>query len=254
MRPVPGGFALSGGWRVPASAGLGPWLVLPLPRPGQGPDDTEADHRLPDLYVVPSRSLPASTGITGGCVNAPLAPGAAFPLHGFFVPTGHASHSSGRALYGEHSSFVWTAVTGMALGAAGRLTGELAALGAAADSSRVAATSALQPKAVATELAALLRHERLGFTADLHNGPGLGRLVSLAARAPLPDRVGRAAALVQRVVTAAYEHTVLFPAHDARHPLESLLLDSFAALQHLRSTVDLLLTDGASSPTEGEPP
>jgi hypothetical protein len=37
-------------------------------------------------------------------------------------------------------------------------------------------------------------------------------------------------------------------------PLESLVVDSFAALQHVRSTVDLLPTDGAGSPTEGDIP
>ncbi|MFC9626797.1 hypothetical protein ACFTXM_44890 [Streptomyces sp. NPDC056930] len=61
--------------------------------------------------------------------------------------------------------------------------------------------------------------------------------------------VRRAATLVHHVVTAAYEKAIPFPAKGGQHPLESLVVDSAAVLQHLRFTVDLLLIEGIGSAT-----
>ncbi|GGT75267.1 hypothetical protein GCM10010207_85600 [Streptomyces atratus] len=61
--------------------------------------------------------------------------------------------------------------------------------------------------------------------------------------------VRRAAMLVHHVVTAAYEKAIPFPAKGGQHPLESLVVDSAAVLQHLRFTVDLLLIEDIGSAT-----
>ncbi|NED86966.1 hypothetical protein G3I76_43600, partial [Streptomyces sp. SID11233] len=55
-----------------------------------------------------------------------------------------------------------------------------------------------------------LHAERLGFTAELHNVPGRGRLVALAGRAPLDVRVSRAAALARHVAATVYECALPF--------------------------------------------
>ncbi|MCQ4213337.1 hypothetical protein [Streptomyces longispororuber] len=247
VRRVPGGFSLSGSWQAPRTTGRGRWLVLPLSSPRRPPDARiGAGHRLPDLYVVPSAALPAPAGTAlRDRAATPLAPDAPVRLDGFYVPAGRATYSGGRALHRDHAPFVWTAVAGIALGAARRLTRELSAPAAHPSYSSCTTVAAPQPNAMAAGLGTLLRHERLGFTADLYNGPGLGRLIPLAARGPLPDRIARAAALAHHVVTAAYEHTALLPADDGelRH-LEALLQDCAAPLQHLRSTVDLLSPGG----------
>ncbi|WP_372346733.1 hypothetical protein [Streptomyces sp. KL116D] len=248
VRPVPGGFSLSGSWQAPRTAGSGPWLVLPASSPRQPPDaGIGTGDRLLDLYVVPSAALPAPAGAAlRDRAATPLAQDAPVRLDGFYVPAGRATYSGGRALHRDHTPFVWTAVAGIALGAARRLTRELSALAThPAYSSRTTAPApAPQPNTMAAGLATLLHHERLGFTADLYNGPGIGRLIPLAARGPLPDRIARAAALADHVVTTAYEHTALLPRDGELRHLEALLQDCAAPLQHLRSTVDLLSPGG----------
>ncbi|WKX13811.1 hypothetical protein [Streptomyces sp. NL15-2K] len=77
-RPTPGGFALSGQWRLPAHDGTGPWLVLTL---------APARNSAPDPFVVAANVLPG--GLTGG--TAP-----AFRLEDVYVPAGFVTHSAGH--------------------------------------------------------------------------------------------------------------------------------------------------------------
>ncbi|MGW7575894.1 hypothetical protein [Streptomyces sp. NPDC054765] len=247
-RPVPGGYALSGRWCLPRETGAGQWLALPL----AGLREAGCQNALaippdrPDVFVIASKRLPRTTGGGLHAVHFPADSDISFRLEDLHVPTGFATHASGTPLSARETSFLWTAVAGMALGAARRLTEELAMLGPspAVDSLSSAATAA-------AELTALLRHERLGFTAELYNRPGLGQFISLAAREPLVDRVRRAAAVAHHVVTAAYERAIPFFTKDGDHPLESLVVDSAAVLQHLRATVDLLPIEDVDSPLGG---
>ncbi|MEW2489667.1 hypothetical protein [Streptomyces sp. NPDC048411] len=244
-RPVPGGYSLSGRWHLPGDTEVGRWLALPLAGPGGAAreDATVIRPDRPDVFVIASKVLPRPTDAGLHAVRFPADSDARFRLDGVHVPAGFAAHSSGAALPTQDIGFLWTAVAGMALGAASRLADELAVLGP-----RVAPPF-FSPAATAAELSALLRQERLGFTAEPYNRPGLGRLISLAARESLADRVRRAAMLVHHVVTAAYEKAIPFPAKDGQHPLESLVVDSAAVLQHLRFTVDLLLIEDVGSAT-----
>ncbi|MFL4910077.1 hypothetical protein ACJ6WF_44925 [Streptomyces sp. MMS24-I2-30] len=248
-RPVPGGYALSGRWHLPADTAAGPWLALPLTAPWDTAREarenaTESRPDRPDVFVVASRVLPRQA--TGGlrAVRSAAGPDTEFRLDGVHVPTGFTTHSSGTALSARDGGFLWTAVTGMALGAASRLTDELAVLGPSP-----VAGPAVSPAAAAAELSGLLSGERLGFTAELYNRPGLGQLISLAAREPLADRVRRAARLVHHVVTASYERAIPFPTDSGHNPLAALVTDSAAILHHLRFTVDVRPAEDTGSRT-----
>ncbi|MGW1530270.1 hypothetical protein [Streptomyces sp. NPDC002159] len=193
------------------------------------------------MFVVASKVLPRRTG--GGLRVVPFRahPDLPFRLDNVHVSTGFASHSSGTALSRKDVGFLWTAVVAMGLGAASRLTEELAVLAPGV------VAPFHSPAASAAELSALLRQERLGFVAELYNRVGMGQFISLAAREPLADRVRHAALLVHHVVTSAYEQAIPFPAQSGHNPLESLVADSAAVLQHLRFMVDLLPIEDVDS-------
>ncbi|MGW3496339.1 hypothetical protein [Streptomyces sp. NPDC001020] len=241
-RAVPGGFSLSGRWRLPGDTEVGRWLALPLagPRGADREDAAAIRPDLPDVFVIASKVLSRPNGGLH-TVRFPADSDTACRLDGVHVPPGFATHSSGAALSARDIGFLWTAVAGMAVGAASRLADELAVLGPSV------AAPFLSPATTAAELSALLRQERLGFTTELYARPG--QLIPLTAREPLADRVRRTARLVHHVVTAAYERAIPFPTKGGHHPLESLVVDSAAVLQHLRFTVDLLLIQDVGSPT-----
>ncbi|MFE9611709.1 hypothetical protein [Streptomyces sp. NPDC006012] len=245
-RPVPGGYALCGQWRLPGDTAVGPWLALPLAASPEAAREEATGTRpdRPDVFVIASKVLPRQATHGLRAVRSPAGPDTEFRLDDVHVPSGFTTHSAGTALPARDGGFLWTAVAGLALGAANRLTDELAALGP----SPVAGPAA-SPAAAAAELSGLLSAERLGFTAELHNRPGLGQVISLAAREPLADRVRRAARLVHHVVMAAYERAIPFPTDGGHNPLASLVTDSAAILHHLRYTVDLRLVEDAESRT-----
>lgn len=194
--------------------------------------------------MIASKVLPRPAGLR--VVSAPVAPRAVFHLDDVHVPAGFTTCSGGTPLLDQDAAFLWTAAAGMAVGAADRLTDELASLG-----SSPLAMPVLSPTRAAAELSALLHHERLAFTAERYNGPDRGRLVALAARDPLAVRIRRTALPTQHVVTRVYERAILFPSAHGRRPLESLVVDSGAVLQHLRNTVDLLPQTADESRLEG---
>ncbi|MEU6440846.1 hypothetical protein [Streptomyces sp. NPDC047046] len=263
--PVPGGHRVTGTWRLPdaptsasgapgyaGGAGApGPWLVLPLPEGTAAPGD-------PDLFVTPLGPLRSSGRDLAEDVPTPVLADDVVRLDDLHVADGFAAYSGATALRRSDALFLATATAGMALGASGRMVAALAALDPAGPLDRIAARlrgpAPSSPAAVAAELEGLLHAERLGFTAELHNVPGRGRLVALAGRAPLDVRVSRAAALARHVAATVYECALPFAvgasAGDDRlraaggdrgaHPLESLVVDCAPVLQHLRLTVDLV--------------
>lgn len=219
-RPVQGGFALSGQWRLPSRRWPRRWLALRLTGVRGAGDKAAGDG--PDLFVVPARVLsPPSRRDHGRGGAEPSGP--ACRLDDVHVPAGLATRSSGRALGAEAAAFHWTAVTAMALGTARRLAGALAPLAPAA----------------AAELTAVLHDERTSLAAALHGASRTDRGGPPDAEEAWAARIGRAARVVHPVVAAAYEHAMPAVARDARHPLACLIEGGSPILQHIRFAVDL---------------
>ncbi|WLW58143.1 hypothetical protein [Streptomyces sp. YU58] len=228
-RPASGGFALSGRWRVPSydrcdrCDGTAPWLALPL---------VPAKYGDPDLFVVPSKVLPAPvrarTDDDGGTT------GPVFRLEDVYVPAGFVTHSTGRPLRAGDAPFFWTAVTGLALGAARRMT-DLLAAPADTGSGRGPV-----PSPVSAELAAVLHDERLSLAAVLHGAPSARQGLPAAVEARLAAHVGRAGTAVHHVVAAAYEHTLTADWGGGPHPLVSLIEAGSPILQQARYATELL--------------
>ncbi|MEU3188567.1 hypothetical protein ABZ707_30890 [Streptomyces sp. NPDC006923] len=248
-RPVPGGFSLSGAWRLPPGLRRGRWLALPL-------TDRREQHRGevieegPDVFVVSSAVLPRShrphRATDGTDTYEP-----AFRLDEEYVPGGFATSSGGTPLRAENAPFLWTAVTAMALGSTRRLTDALAAL--PQDTTALPETPAMPAAAAATELAAALHDERLSLAMRLRpsgaSGVGPGAGPSFADSLITPVR--RASNMVHEVVAAAYEHAAHYHRNEGRHPLVSLIESSTPVLQCMRFAVDLLPAAGTTSTAEG---
>ncbi|WP_399896007.1 hypothetical protein ACGH7X_40515 [Streptomyces sp. BBFR51] len=257
-RPVPEGFVLTGQWHVPPGAAPGRWLVLPL-------TDTRRDAKTeaanaPDLFVTTSRVLPRALR-TRRAVDDADGAGPAFRLDDVQVPSGFATYSAGTPLRGDDAAFVWTAVTGLAFGAARRLTDTLARLAPNAagpadtrtQSRPFAATpTAATPTAdAADELAAVLRDERLNLAARVHGAPLAGRADALRSAEALAAQIRRASRTVHHVVAAAYERALPCTVDDGREPLVRLVEESSPILQYMRFAVELLPPGGQSSTVEG---
>ncbi|GHB13345.1 hypothetical protein GCM10010330_79050 [Streptomyces tendae] len=252
--PEQGGFALSGQWHLPPGADAGPWLVLPLTGTRRlagrhGADDTA------DLFVVGSQVLlrqprvPRTGRDTGGA-------GPTRRLDGLRVPEGFATHSAGTPLGTDDAAFVWTAVAGLAFGAARRLTDALAGLAPSSALSAAARTQGgppvtVSPADAAAELAGLLRDERLSLAARVHGAPLAVRADAPRAAEALADQVRRTSRLVHHVIAAAYEHALPLTVDGARDPLVRLVEESSPILHCMRFAVELLPPRGQSSTTEG---
>lgn len=248
VRDVPGGYLLSGHWYLPRGTETGPWLALPLAAPGSPIQNTPVV--APDILVLPARTIPR-TAERGHAGDLPCLPGAGFRLVDKHVPAGLTSYSSGTPLRSQDITFLCAAVTGLALGTATRVTAELAGLDRSPGPAPVGS-----PGAVASELKALLYQERLAFVMEgvAGLGHGLRPLDPAAARERLAASVRRAAVVAQQVVASAYETALPFWLPDGRHPLESLVMDGAAVLQHLNATVDLLRMSAEVHSTKGEAP
>jgi len=254
-RPVEGSFALSGQWHVPpGGAGPGQWLVLPLTSTRRR-DARSGAGDTPDLFVVTSEALPRA--LHGRCaVQDADGAGPTFRLDGVRVSGGFATHSAGTPLGADDAAFVWTAVAGLAFGAARRLTDALAGLAPSAAVSTGARTRsrppvAVSPAAAAAELAAMLRDERLSLAARLHGAPFAGRVDGSRAVESLAAQVRRASRLVHHVVAAAYERALPLTVDDGRDRLVHLVEESSPMLQYMRFAVELLPPGGQSSTVEG---
>ncbi|MEE4543120.1 hypothetical protein V2S66_14225 [Streptomyces sp. V4-01] len=238
VRPVDGGFRLSGSWRLPAYGARGPWLVLPLaPATAAGPD----------LFVVSSKLLPGTahpgavrdrTGQDG--------PGEPFRLDDAYVPAGFATHAAGTPLRPGDAAFHWTASAALALGAARRLT-DLRG-GAAAGTVGEAASRAA---AAATGLAAVLHDERTSLAAALHGAPTARQGVPSPFGERLASQLRRTAATVHQVVMSVYDHALAARAGDGAHPLVRLIEASAPILLQARYSMELLPPDDRTSPQEG---
>jgi hypothetical protein len=220
-RPAPGGFALSGQWRLPSHDGTVPWLALPL---------APATSGAPDLFVVHSKVLPGAVrGLTGEGGGA----GPVFRLEDVYVPAGFVTYTAGAPLRAGDAAFLWTAVTGLALGAARRMTDALAATAAA-------------------ELAAVLHDERLSLAAALHGGPSARQGLPEDVEERLAAGVGQAGNAVHHVVAAAYEHVLAAGGSGDEHPLIGLIGAASPILQQVRYVMELLPRDDRTSPRKAE--
>ncbi|MGP4013887.1 hypothetical protein [Streptomyces sp. 4N124] len=227
-RPVPGGFTLSGQWRLPSHDGTAPWLALPL---------APAERGGPDLFVVAAKVLkvfPDDEGATG-----PV-----FRLEDVYVPGGFVTYSTGEPLRAVDAAFLWTAVTALALGAARCMTDVLTALAKGGAGTVVPST--------ATELTAVLHDERLSLAAALHGAPSARQGLPASVEKRLAAHVGRVGILVHHVVAAAYEHALASGGSTGRHPLVNLIEASSPILQQVRYATELLLPHDKTSPRKAE--
>ncbi|MFE7750262.1 hypothetical protein [Streptomyces sp. NPDC057428] len=248
VRHVQDGFALSGQWHLPPGAGPGSWLALPLT--GARRDSEYGAGDAPDLFAVTSAMLPRALRGRRAVGNAEGA-GPTFRLDGVRVPTGFATYSTGTPLRTDDAAFVWTAVTGLAFGAARRLTDALAGLASSAAVSASARTRGGPPAAAAAGLAAMLRDERLSLEARVHGAPFAGRADGTGSAEVLSAQARRASRLIHHVVAAAYEHALPLPVGGGRDPLVHLVEQSSPILHYMRFAVDLLPPGGQRSPAEG---
>ncbi|MFE7753270.1 hypothetical protein [Streptomyces sp. NPDC057428] len=252
-RPVPEGFVLTGQWHVPPGADLGCWLVLPLTDTRR--DATVEVANAPDLFVTASRVLPRALRGRHAVADTDVA-GPVFRLDDMQVPSGFATYSAGTPLREDDAAFLWTAVTGLAFGAARRLTDALARLapntagpaGTHAQSSPPAAVGAAD---AAAELAAVLRDERLHLAARVHGAPLAGHADALCGAEALAAQIRRASHTVHHVVAAAYERALPCTADKGREPLIRLVEECSPILQSMRFAVELLPPGGQSFTREG---
>ncbi|MFF5499812.1 hypothetical protein [Streptomyces aquilus] len=221
-RRAPGGFTLSGLWKLPPREETGPWSTLPVPVAGAGE---------PDLFVVASKALPKASG-TGTVAR----------LDDLYVPAGFATHTAGAPLRDGDAAFLWTAVTALALGTARRITDVLAALHADGAASTP----------YAAEVAAVLHDERLSLAATLHDVPSARQGLPAATERRLAAHVPRAGQVVQHAVAAAYEHALTADWSGACHPLVSLIEAGSPILQQARYTTELLPPGGRTSLRKAE--
>jgi len=243
VRPAMGGFTLSGVWRLPSHDGPGAWLALPLGGEQQQASATAAQSG-PDLFVVPSKVLRNEVR-DGDDVT-----GRVFRLDDVHVPTGFVTHSAGTPLGAGDAAFLWTAVAGLALGAARRMTDVLA--GAAPNAASTAATWSVPPAATAAELAAVLHDERLSLAAAVHGAPSVRQGVPSSVGERLAPLVRQAGNAVHQVVASVYEHVLASGENSTRHGLVGLIEASAPILHQARYVTQLLPPDDRMSLRKAE--
>jgi phosphoglycerate dehydrogenase-like enzyme len=229
-RPAPGGFALSGSWRLPSHDGTGSWLALPLAA-ATGTD--------PDLFVVSSKVLPGAIRALPAVGDGQ---GPVFRLENAYVPAGFVTRTTGGPLRAGDAAFLWTAVTALALGAARRMTEVLAD-----PASGIGPRGPVTPAAAAGELAAVLHDERLSLTAALHGAPSVRQGVAPSVEERLAAYVERVGDIVGQVVVATYEWTLTPDRGAGGHPLVRVIEESSPILQQVRYARELLPCDDRTS-------
>ncbi|MFE9356350.1 hypothetical protein ACFYPB_19640 [Streptomyces olivaceoviridis] len=241
VRPVPGGYILSGRWRLPSAADAAPWVALPL-ADGRWPfAGTAAEQNGPDLFVVPAKDLPATGRLPGGRGDSHPASGPAsraadvyVPVD-VYVPDGLATYTTGKPLFASDAAFHWTAIAALALGAARRATDAL-------EGSVPGATPHPPPASIgqAAELAAVLHDERLSLAATVHDLPAARHVPPQVMEAGLAQRVRQVAIVVQHVLTQAYQQILSVDTVGDRHHLVSIIEASSPILQQVRYAADIL--------------
>ncbi len=248
VRPVAGpvaeGFVLSGQWHLPAGADPGRWLALPL-ADTRHRDARSRARNAPDLFVTASRVLPgaprAGRTARGGAGDP------AFRLDGVQVSSGFATHTSGAPLRDDDAAFAWTAVTGLAFGAARCLVDTLAALAPVAAGSAGPYPRTVPPADAAAGLTAVLRDERMSLAARVSGAPLAGRADATRAAEALAAQVRRASRTVHHVVAAAYERALPCTVDAGRKSVVRLVEESSPVLQHLCFAVELLPPGGRAA-------
>ncbi|WP_031010197.1 hypothetical protein [Streptomyces sp. NRRL F-5727] len=241
-RPVTGGFALSGQWRLPRHGTTGNWVALPLM---DGPRERAQGTAGPDLFVVAAGSLAGLTTPDGG-EDRSAPSGRLLRLAGAHVPAGFATYTTATPLSAEDAAFLWTAAGALALGAARRMTDELPGATGAGGLGEAGPSGALR-----AELAGMLHDERVSLAAVLHGAP--------AARTGLPEgleerlaaRAGRVAQVVHHVLAAAYQQVLAEEGGAGGHPLMSVIEAATPILQQARYATELLPPDDRTSRKEG---
>ncbi len=233
VQPVTGGFALSGQWRLPRREVTGNWVALPL---GDGPQGCAGGAAGPDLFVVTAASLADVTDAPGDGDDRAAPSGPVLRPAGVHVPAGFATYTTATPLPAEDAPFFWTAVAGLALGAARRMTDELQSGAPGADGLRETGTSG----ALRAELAAVLHDERLSLAAFLHGVPAARTGLSAGLEERLAARAGRVAGVVHHVLAAAYQQVLAEGGDADGHPLVSVIEASSPILQQARYATELL--------------
>lgn len=247
VRPVAGGFMLSGPWRLPSHDGTGPWLALPMTADERQSGHATATRGGPDLFVVPSKVLP---GTVRGRAGDGGGSGPVFRLEDVYVPAGFVTHMAGTPLRAGDATFFWTVVTALALGAARRMTDVLA--GPAPGTASRTARGPVPHAVVAAELAAELHDERLSLAAALHGAGSARQGVPSSVEKQLAAHAGQAGNAVRHVVAVAYEHAPASGGSGGQHPLMSVIRASSPILQQTRYATELLPPDDRTSPRKAE--
>lgn len=263
-RPTPGGFLVSGQWRLVSHEGTGPWLALPMTarahaRAAECSGTTVADtarglpdpglhlgrRREPDVLVVSAKVLPdavrtlpaAATGADDG-EQGPL-----LRLENAYVPAGLATYAAGSPLRAEDAVFLWTAVTALALGAAERITDVL---------DRPRPGGAPRGSGRRPGPAAALHDERMGLAAALHGAPSAREGLAATAEKRLVAHVERAGNAVREVVAEAYERALTSERGADEDPLVRMIEESSPILHQLRFARQLLPLGEWPSRARGE--
>jgi len=226
--PAEAGYLLSGTWQVTDDARKHRWLTLTT---SSGPftDRPSAADR-PDTFVIATRALPRPCGPVPEVVR----------LDGLHVPAGFVTSSAARPLCDRDASFLWTAVTAMALGAARRLAESLPGLTASGAPLADQPAFAVPPQSAAAQLGALALAEYAALTARLRDGTGASCARPAEFDEALAAQVRQAGLRVHQVAVAAYEYALSVMGERGPRALESLLSDCTALLQHVRYTTEFL--------------
>ncbi|MER7539063.1 hypothetical protein ABTX77_30400 [Streptomyces sp. NPDC097704] len=234
-RPSSGGFGLSGVWHLPSPGETGPWVALPTADGRQQPVRGTTEAGSPDLFVVPTKSLPGARGRH----DHDASPEPGFRLIDLYVPIGFATYTTGTPLRTGDAAFFWTAVVAMALGAARRMTDVL--------SYRTPSGNALRETGAHTvlqaELAALLHDERLSLVATLIGCPTARDGLPPDVEERIAARVRQVANVVHHVLAAAYQHVLALGGNSDRHPLVAVIEAGSPILQQARYATELLPHD-----------
>ncbi|POX62908.1 hypothetical protein C3492_14670 [Streptomyces sp. Ru62] len=242
VRPVSGGYTLSGHWRLPSAADAAPWVALPLADGRRSCAGTAAERNAADLFVMPARNLRTTGMLPRGRGDSHPASGLvsratdAYVAVDVYVPVGFATYTTGKPLFASDAAFHWTAIAALALGAARRTTDALAgSVPGAAPPHPPAA-----PAGQAVELAAVLHDERSSLAATVHDLPAARDVLPQAMEARLAQQVRQVAIVVQHVLTEAYQQILSGDTMGDRHDLVSIIETSSPILQQARRATEIL--------------
>ncbi|WP_238698023.1 hypothetical protein [Streptomyces sp. E5N91] len=248
VRPVPGGFALSGQWCLSPEEATGNWVALPLAdsRPGTARD--AAGPGGPDLYVMAATRLAGLAAAPGDRGDRGTSSGRLFRLADVYVPAGFGTRTAAPPLRAREAPFLWTAVAALALGAARRMTDELPGGPTGDKGLREAGTSG----AARAELAGMLHDERLSTAAALHGSAAARQGLPAPLEERLAARAGQVADVVHHVLAVAYQQVLAESGNADRHPLVRVIEASSPILQLARYATELLPPDDRTSRRKAE--